>query len=137
MAITYTTDLDSVSASDLTGGFFEGWPNPPQPEAHHRILRGSSHVVLAREAASGQVVGYINAVSDGFHTAYIPQLEVLPAYRGGGIGSDLVRRMLDQLQGFYAVDLLADEDVQPFYERLGMQRSTGMVWRDYSCQSGA
>jgi ribosomal protein S18 acetylase RimI-like enzyme len=136
MTVTYTTTLADLTPADLTGGFFEGWPNPPSPEAHLRILRGSSHVVLARDTATGHVIGYINAVSDGFHSAYIPQLEVLPAYRRRGIGAELVRRMLDQLGGFYAVDLLCDEDVQPCYERLGLQRARGMLWRNYARQSG-
>lgn len=137
MGITYTNSLDEISTSQLEGGFFEGWPSPPSPETHVRILRGSSHVVLARDAAAGLVVGYINAVSDGLHSAFIPQLEVLPAYRGQGIGGELVRRMLEQLRDFYSIDLLCDEDVQPFYERLGMQRASGMLWRNYDRQSGA
>jgi ribosomal protein S18 acetylase RimI-like enzyme len=133
----YLTSAREITAADLTGGFFEGWPNPPSPEAHLRILRGSSHVVLARDVATGQIVGYINAVSDGFYTAYIPQLEVLPAYRHQGIGSELVRRMLAQLAGFYAVDLLCEADLQPFYERMGLTRTAGMLRRDYTRQSGA
>jgi ribosomal protein S18 acetylase RimI-like enzyme len=135
--IAYTTSLEAVTPADLAGGFFEGWTNPPAPDAHLRILRGSSHVVLARDAATGLVVGYINAVSDGFHSAYIPQLEVLPAYRYHGIGGELVRRMIEQLDGFYAVDLLCDEELQPFYERLGLARAAGMAWRNYARQSGA
>ena len=136
MGITYATTLDGVPAEQLAGGFFEHWPNPPAPETHLRILRGSSHVVLARDDATGRVIGYVNAVSDGLHSAFIPQLEVLPAYREHGIGSELVRRMLEQLRDFYSVDVLCDEDVQPFYERLGMRRATGMLWRNYARQSG-
>jgi ribosomal protein S18 acetylase RimI-like enzyme len=136
VGISYTTSLDGIRAKQLRGGFFEGWPNPPSPETHLSILRGSSHVVLARDDASGEVIGYINAVSDGIHGAFIPQLEVLPAYRSHGIGSELVRRMLKQLRDFYSIDLLCDEDVQPFYERLGMRRATGMLWRNYERQSG-
>lgn len=137
MGIIYTTTLDGVRANHLRGGFFEGWPNPPAPETHLRMLHGSSHVVLARDAETSQVIGYINAVSDGVHSAFIPQLEVLPEFRGHGVGSELVRRMLDQLSGFYSIDLLCDEDVQPFYERLGMRRATGMLRRNYERQSGA
>jgi len=136
VGIIYTTTLNDVAAEHLRGGFFEGWPNPPSAETHLRILHGSSHVVLARDDATGRVIGYINAVSDGLHSAFIPQLEVLPAYREHGIGSELVRRMLEQLRDFYSIDLLCDEDVQPFYERLGMRRATGMLWRNYERQPG-
>ena len=54
---------------------------------------------------------------------------MLPSYRGRGIGSELVTRLLDELEGFYAVDLMCDPELQPFYERFGMQRAAGMVIR--------
>jgi hypothetical protein len=33
------------------------------------------------------------------------------------------------------VDLLCDPDVQPFYERLGMRRATGMLIRHFDRQA--
>jgi GNAT superfamily N-acetyltransferase len=128
MAIEYTTDLAGVEPAHLRG-FFERWPNPPTPERHVEILRGSFRVVLAREAGKPQVVGFVNALSDGVLSAFIPLLEVLPSHRGRGIGTELVRRMLDELAGFYGVDLLCDPELRPFYERFGMQRAHGMLLR--------
>jgi len=132
--ISYTTSLASITADHLRGGFFVGWPNPPSPETHFRVLQGSAYVVLALDA--DQVVGYITAISDGVLAAYIPHLEVLPTYQGQGIGSELVRQMFDQLQHLYMIDLICDPDVQPFYDRLGMTRYTGMIKRNYDRQSG-
>jgi predicted N-acetyltransferase YhbS len=62
---------------------------------------------------------------------------VLPDYQGRGIGSELTRRMLATLSHLYMVDVICDEDVQPFYERLGMRRATGMLLRNYAEQAGA
>ena len=135
MPIAYTDSLDGITPERLTG-FFVGWPNPPSPETHLRMLQGSAAVVLAIDDTNGQVVGYINAISDGFHSAFIPNLEVLPDYQGQGIGSELVRRMLKRLENYYAIDLMCDADLQPFYERLGLRRSMGMVKRNYARQSG-
>ena len=128
MPIEYSTSLAGVEPAHLRG-FFERWPSPPEPERHLEILNGSYRVVLAREAGSPQVVGFVNALSDGVLYAFIPLLEVLPAYRGRGIGSELVLRIFEELEGFYAVDLMCDPELQPFYERLGMQRAVGMVVR--------
>jgi ribosomal protein S18 acetylase RimI-like enzyme len=133
--IIYADSLDGITPERLHG-FFVGWPNPPSPQTHLRILLGSAAVVLAIDDANGQVVGTINAISDGFHAAFIPNLEVLPAYQGQGIGSELVRRMLIRLENYYAVDLMCDANLQPFYERLGLRRSTGMVRRNYPRQRG-
>jgi ribosomal protein S18 acetylase RimI-like enzyme len=117
--IEYVTDAAGVRPEQLRG-FFVGWPKPPSPERHLEILRGSSHLVLARDCE--RFVGFITAVSDGVISAYIPLLEVLPEYQGRGIGAELVRRLLAELGDLYMVDLCCDEDVVAFYERLGLQR---------------
>jgi ribosomal protein S18 acetylase RimI-like enzyme len=133
--ITYTDSTAGVSPNNLRG-FFVGWPNPPAPETHLRILNGSDAVVLALDDSTGAVVGFITAISDGVSCAYIPHLEVLPEYQGRGIGSELARRMLEKLGRLYMIDLLCDPDVQPFYTRLGMRPATGMLIRNYDRQSG-
>jgi GNAT superfamily N-acetyltransferase len=132
--ITYSHSLDGVTEQQVRGGFFEGWPNPPTPETHLRVLRAASNVVLAIDEDA--VVGFITALSDGVLTAYIPHLEVLPAYRGRGIGGELVRRMLAQLAPIYMIDLLCDAALVPFYQQLGMTAVSGMVVRHYESQSG-
>lgn len=134
--IDYRTALDGITADQLHG-FFVGWPDPPAPATHLRILQGSVAIVLALDETTGQVVGFINAIGDGLHAAFIPNLEVLPAYQHQGIGSELVRRMLAQLVDYYAVDLVCDPDVQSFYERLGLRPAGAMVIRHYDRQSGA
>lgn len=133
--IRYIDSTDKVEPAQLTG-FFVGWPNPPPPERHLALLKGSSQIVLAMDDDSGRVVGFITAVSDGVLSAYIPLLEVLPEYQGLGIGTELVRRMLAQLRHLYMIDLLCDTEIQPYYERLGMRRATGMMLRNYNRQSG-
>jgi ribosomal protein S18 acetylase RimI-like enzyme len=132
--ITYTDSLAGVGPEQLAG-FFVGWPNPPSPATHLRILQGSYGVELARDG-DGAVVGFITAISDGVSSAYIPHLEVLPAYQGRGIGSELLRRMLAKLSGLYMIDLSCDPELQPFYARLGMRPATGMLIRNYERQSG-
>jgi ribosomal protein S18 acetylase RimI-like enzyme len=131
--IHYTNSLTTISAANLRG-FFVGWPDPPPPEAHYGILAGSYAVELALNEA-GDVVGFITAVSDGISAAYIPHLEVLPAYQGQGIGLELTRRLLARLRHLYMVDLVCDEDLQPFYARLGMRPYSAMMLRDYDRQS--
>ena len=135
MSIRYQSDLQGITPERLEG-FFAGWPNPPSPATHLRLLTGSAYVELAVATATGQVVGFINAISDGLLMAYIPLLEVLPDYQGQGIGAALVARLLVRLEHFYAIDLLCDVDVQSFYARLGMHPATGMMVRHYERQSG-
>ena len=131
--ISYQTTITGITPAMLAG-FFVGWPNPPDGATHLRFLEGSQHRVLA--LADGRVVGFVTAISDGVLCAYIPLLEVLPAYQGQGIGSELVRRLLAELDGLYAIDLMCDVELQPFYEHLGFQCSQGMIRRNYEHQAG-
>ena len=116
--IEYSESVDGVEARHLDG-FFVGWPQPLSPERHLDLLRGSDHVVLARDGE--RVVGFVTAISDGVLSAYVPLLEVLPEYQAQGIGTELVRRMLAKLESLYMVDLCCDADLEPFYRRLGLQ----------------
>jgi len=121
MPIRYTDNLDGITA-DMLVGFFVGWPSPPSADKHLESLRESFAVELAIDDDANRVIGFINAISDGVLSAYIPLLEVLPDYQGLGIGSALVKRLVARLDNLYMIDLVCDEDVGPFYDRLALMR---------------
>ena len=127
MAIQYTDNITDLEPAHLKG-FFGGWPSRPGTEMHLDILRGSYIIWLALD--DNRCVGFINAISDGVFSAFIPLLEVLPEYRGQGIGSELVRRMLDSLDGMYSIDVICDEDVVAFYAAKGFGKCVGMIKRN-------
>lgn len=87
--------------------------------------------MLAVDERSGHVVGFVTALTDGVQAVFIPLLEVLPDYRGQGVGSELMRRVLGLLSDLTAVDLTCRPELQPFYARFGMQPSVGAVLRNY------
>jgi len=126
--VVYTTDVANLSPADVEG-FFVDWPSPPSPERHLEILRGSDSVVLARDGSGGRVIGFVTAISDGVLSAFIPLLEVLPDRQGEGIGSELVRLILAELEEFYMVDLVCDPELEPFYRRFEMMLLSGMSLR--------
>lgn len=133
--IRYTTNLDHIDDSQLDG-FFVGWPNPPSITKHKELLEKSSYVWLAIDQDTEQVIGFITAISDDVLSAYIPFLEVLPSYQKQGIGTELVKHMLESLQHLYMIDLLCDEEVTTFYKRFKMFECKAMCFRNYNRQSG-
>jgi ribosomal protein S18 acetylase RimI-like enzyme len=133
--IEYRDAVDELEERQLTG-FFVGWPDPPSPATLLRILAQSQFRWVAVDRDSHQVVGFVNAISDGVLSAYIPLLEVLPEYQGQGIGQELMRRMMQSTAHLYMCDLLCDAELQPYYEKLGMRRGQGMLLRRYDRQSG-
>ncbi|WP_413376771.1 GNAT family N-acetyltransferase [Paenibacillus taichungensis] len=137
MDITFRESLEGIGIDQLSGDFFEGWPNPPSKPTFLKLLEQSYAVELAVDEENGNVVGFIQAISDGVLSAYIPLLEVLPEYQGKGIGTDLIKRMFNRLGDLYMIDLLCDNELQEFYEKQGMQKASGMVIRHYQNQAGA
>jgi len=90
--ITYTSDINDIKIENLAG-FFIDWTKPLTPEQHYNHLARCTHFVAALD--DSKIVGFITALSDGIGCAFIPLLEVLPEYQKRGVGSGLVRRMLD------------------------------------------
>ena len=132
--ISYQTTITGITPAMLAG-FFVGWPNPPDGATHLRFLEGSQHRVLA--LADGRVVGFVTAISDGVLCAYIPLLEVLPAYQGQGIGKMIMTALMtfcrDRLPASCYVSLIADGEAGRLYERFGFRdtlpASKGMYWK--------
>ena len=133
MLIRYQVTYETISAEQLTG-FMQHWHQPRTPAELLKILQGSDYVVLAIDERSERVVGFVTALTDGVQAAFIPLLEVLPNYRNGGIGSELMRRVLELLDHIVAIDLTCRPEMQTFYARFGMQPSVGAVRRNYRTQ---
>lgn len=122
--------VDGLAPSQLTG-FFAGWRRPVSPQEHLSILEGSQAVVVALDPTSNRVVGFVTALTDGVLCAHITLLEVLPQYRGRRIGQRLVRRVIERLHSLYAIDVVCDQEVLPFYEKCGMTPAVAALRRSY------
>lgn len=126
--INYRNNTAGIIEADLIP-FFEGWPKKPEPSKRLDILNNSDYVIIASDG--NKIVGFITAISDKTLSAYIPLLEVLPEYRKQGIGSELVKRMLELLKEYYMIDLCCDENLERFYKNTGLTKVTGMIKRNY------
>ncbi|MEM1328824.1 MAG: GNAT family N-acetyltransferase [Bacteroidota bacterium] len=113
-------------------GFFVGWKKRPDPCVHLHLLKNSDVIVLAQDVDSKAIIGFITAITDHVLSAYIPLLEVLPEYQNKGIGTQLLRLMLEELSTFYMIDLSCDSALQPFYKKFRMQEVKGMCLRNIS-----
>ncbi|MEQ1704247.1 MAG: GNAT family N-acetyltransferase [Ilumatobacteraceae bacterium] len=133
-AVHYSDTADGVTADDLDG-FFVGWPEPPSLARRLQIVHAADEVVIARSTdgeGAGTVIGFSTAITDHCFAAYVPLVEVLPAHQGRGIGTAMVRQLLTRLgEHCYMVDLVCDDDVVPFYERIGGTRLNAVAWRYY------
>ncbi len=130
--IKYNDTLDYLAIGD---GFFEGWERYPSKKTHRKILKESYLSIVAVENST--IIGFINCISDGILSAYIPLLEVLPEYRNKGIGKNLVNKLLEELGKIYMIDVFCDDDVVRFYEECKMTKyGNAMLIRNYENQEG-
>lgn len=128
MSITYSSDVSQILISSVSG-FHKDWALEVTPEKLVSMWQGSEYVLLA--VKEDRVIGYLAVIGDGQLFAFITSIEVLEEFRDQGIGTELLRRTFEHYQDRYALDLLCDESVVPFYEKLGMTRVVGMCRRNY------
>ncbi len=129
MRIEYRTSAAGLRWEQLDG-FFVGWPVRPSAATLLDHLTRSYRCAVALDTSGDRVVGFATAISDGLLAASIPLVEVLPGWHERGIGTELMRSLFDQLAHLYQVDLSCDDDVRPFYEKLGMASGTAMIRRN-------
>lgn len=98
------------------------------------IVAGSHCFVVAVEGE--MIIGMGRAISDRASDAYIQDVTVRPSRRGAGIGSELIRTLIDRLRadGIKWIGLIAEKDSSPFYRPFGfreMPSSTPMLLKYY------
>ena len=82
-----------------------------------RAIEGSARVVGLYH--DGEQVGFARAVSDGVAMAYLADVFVLPEWQGRGLGTELVREVVDGGPHAHLKWLLHTRDAQAVYTRLG------------------
>ena len=129
MRIDYRTSAAGIRWEQLDG-FFVGWAVRPSAATLLSHLERSYRCAVAVDLSGDRVVGFATAVSDGLLAAYVPLLEVLPGWHERGIGTELMRTLLSQLEHLYMVDLSCEEELAPFYERVGLTPGRAMIRRN-------
>jgi predicted N-acetyltransferase YhbS len=132
--ISYTDSLQGITPCQLQG-FLAHWDFVPPEGTLLEILRGSSHFIVARQ--DSEVVGYIAVLCDHVSCAYISHLEVRAQHRNNGVGKELVQRLLSRIGDVHGIYLGCAPSVEPFYEKLGFTKATGMKRRKQRSSDGA
>lgn len=81
--------------------------------------------------SDGRLVGAGRAMADGVDCAYIADVAVQPDLQGDGLGTAVVRRLVDAASGHKKIILYANPGTEGFYRRLGfLHMNTAMgVWQ--------
>jgi ribosomal protein S18 acetylase RimI-like enzyme len=105
---------------DQVHAFLSGesyWGRGRSRELVERAILGSTRVVGLYHGT--EQIGFARAVSDGAIVAYLADVYVLAAYRGRGLGLDLVREIVNGGPRWNVRWLLHTGDAQGLYAKLG------------------
>jgi ribosomal protein S18 acetylase RimI-like enzyme len=96
-----------------------------EPAAHQKSFENSQVTVFIRR--EGQLIGFGRAISDGVFQAAIYDVAVIPEYQSRGIGTIIVKTIMDRLSNCNFI-LYAALGKEGFYQKLGFRKmKTGMA----------
>ena len=87
------------------------------PDMLKSAWRNSSAVVTVRD--DGELIGLARGLTDRGTTLFICDVLVHPDHQKRGIGSELMRRLVQPYEDIYQIVLLTDPETLPFYRKLG------------------
>ncbi len=117
MNIKYKTtkDFTNVELEDLF--LSVQWSSGKYPDKLVVAMKNSDSVISAWDG--NNLIGLINALSDGIMTAYFHYLLVKPDYQSKGVGKALVQRMLENYRSYARKIVIAYDEEIIFYQKCG------------------
>ncbi len=94
-------------------------PGQDAPDQLERTWACSYATVLAYDGE--RLVGAARALSDGEREALIVGVAVLPEYQRRGIGTAMMRDLIERLNGCAIILTSSEDENTPFYRRLGFR----------------
>lgn len=109
-----------------------GWTNyTARPE----MLKGAYENSLLTLAAyeDKALVGIVRVVGDGASIVFIQDLLVRPEFQRKGIGTALMKAVLERYPAVYQMELMTDdtEKTAAFYQSMGFQRAESLGCRAF------
>jgi len=100
-----------------------GWGKRVQDEDRfRRMMAGADRTVVAVDGA--RIVGFARALFDDASNGYISMVAVAPDRQGGGIGRELVARLMDVKQPRQITWVLRSaRESTGFWEKMGFRKS--------------
>ena len=119
--------IDFLKRTDLGSQY-------PKERFFERIskLVNNAAISITARTENGKIVGVLFGLTDFAYWLYVTDLGVDRSYTGLGIGRNLMKTAHEIAGGEkdIAVYLIANKNAIPFYEKLGMEKSTDVMQYD-------
>ena len=119
--------IDFLKRTDLGSQY----PKERFVERISKLVNNAAISITAR-TENGKIVGVLFGLTDFAYWLYVTDLGVDRSYTGQGIGRNLMKTAHEIAGGEkdIAVYLIANKNAIPFYEKLGMEKSTDVMQYD-------
>ncbi len=129
--ISSEADLEQIRRLYLSNGWIEA-SDGETDALIEKIVSRTFCFAVARE--EGGIIGMGRAVADGVSDAYIQDVTVLAEYRKRGVGGQIIRFLVANLQsrGIGWIGLISEPGYESFYEGQGfsvMQSYTPFIYK--------
>lgn len=104
-----------------------GWINYTRdPEMLKKAYENSLLVLGAYDEE--KLIGLIRVVGDGYSVVFIQDILVLPDFQRKGIGTALLKGVMDRFSSVYQMELMTDNDPKnvAFYHSVGFTKADDM-----------
>ncbi len=125
MTVRELTAIDLDVLLDLYNSV--GWTNyTEKPEMLKKAYENSLLILGAYE--NDKLVGVIRVVGDGFSVVFIQDILVFPEYQRRGIGTRLLREVMERYSSVYQMELMTDNTPKTvsFYQSVGFVKADDM-----------
>jgi len=87
------------------------------------LIKRSFAFAIAVDSSTKKAIGMGRILSDGVSDAYLQDIVVLPGYRKKGIGTKIIKFLLDHCltQGILWIGLIAEPNQDDFYSSIGFK----------------
>jgi GNAT superfamily N-acetyltransferase len=97
------------------------WADTRKLEGIAIMLKHSSLCISMWD--SDALIGFARVLSDGVYRAYLDDVVIDEAYRGRGLGRQLLEAVNEHLKDIEQISLLCAESHIPFYKKFGFELS--------------
>ena len=111
------------------------WAKGRSREAQDHLIDVAARVVGVYDG--DRQVAFARATSDGISIAYLADVYVLPAYRGRGLGEELVREMVENGPLEHVRWILHTEDAHDLYRKFGFEEPNYKVLERRSARNAS
>jgi ribosomal protein S18 acetylase RimI-like enzyme len=122
MTLAFSDNLADVEWEELAA-LYPAAPLGDKSAADLKLVFENSRFrVFVREA--GALVGAGRALADGRDCSYLCDIAVMPSHQGGGLGREIVARLVQSSASHRKIILYSVAGKERFYETFGFRRMT-------------